>query len=409
MKIAHREGRIVGTGAAQGNWETVEIDTDLEPKELLADWKVREGQLVPKRGGGRVALVSVWGVPCGISTYSEYLWEHLKEHADEGMVFAEREPGYTDEPGVIRCWRRGEPLGELVDQIKAYDPDVIFVQHEYGYFPKATHWISFMGAMAGRNIVVTLHSVYQHPDKIVVEASTPNIIVHTNTARDILIQEKQVAGQVTVIPHGCPPLKTGRHWNLYGTPHTILQFGFGFPYKGWDNALRVVAEVKKTHPDAFFTGLLSERVPGQASNYLLELNGLARSLGISEHVGLIQGFQSDIALDSFLRTNRVALFPYRDNGGHTVYGCSGAARVAMSKGLPVIASGLAPLFDDLEGVVPRPTTVEGWAEAVLEAFDKPDISRQNQFLEDNSWTNVAERYWHVGSGVSGSSVPTLQS
>lgn len=395
MRIAHKQGKIVGTGPIAGNFETVEIDTDLEPRELLQDWKIREGQLVPKKANARVALVSVWDVPCGISTYSGYLWEHLKTYVSEWAIFAEREEGYTDSPGVYRCWRRGEPLTELIGKLKEYDPDIIYVQHEYGYFPKASHWISFMGAMQGRNVVVTLHSVYRHPDKTVVEAAIPKIIVHTNAAKTILEDEKRVPGELTVIPHGCPPLAPGRHWNLYGSAHTILQFGFGFPYKGWDNALRVVAEVKRTHPDVFYTGLLSERNAGQCSPFLGDLNRQARELGISENIGLIQGFQSDESLDAYLRTNKVALFPYRDNGAHTVYGCSGAARVAMSKGIPVIASGV-PLFDDLEGVLPRPTSIEGWTQAVLEAFDNPDVSRQDAFLEQNSWVNVAERYWQYG-------------
>jgi glycosyltransferase involved in cell wall biosynthesis len=65
----------------------------------------------------------------------------------------------------------------------------------------------------------------------------------------------------------------------------------------------------------------------------------------------------------------------------------------MSKGIPVVASGV-PLFDDLSGVVARPTTVEGWAAAIRETFGNKEeqVRRQAAFLIENSWDNTVKRY-----------------
>lgn len=382
------------------DFDVIEVKAPLDTvpaKELLERFEVRRGQVVAKTGnkaaGARVALVSVFGVPCGIATYSHWLWDAMLPLVGEGHVFSEIEDVPTVD-GVTQCWERGKPLGNLVSALKDYDPDLVIVQHEYGNYPVARHWLSFMGALAQFNTVVTLHSVYSHRDKTIVEASCPNIVVHTEAARRMLVEEKQVSGRVTVIPHGCNPcVSREKLWNLYASDHTILQSGFAFPYKNHADALRVVAALKTDYPDVFYTALLSERWPGAHEAYIRELQDQAYRMGIGEHVALIRGFQSDPVLDSFLRTNRVALFPYGDQGDHTVLGCSGAARVAMTAGVPVVASSV-PLFDDLQGVVPRPSNVSGWADAVSALFESPgaQLDAQDRFLAENSWESAAESY-----------------
>jgi len=397
--VGHRSGRIefVGNSAASPDLEYIELPSGLNatPTEVMADFEVRHGVLQPKGTKRRVALVSVFGVTCGISTYSGWLWGEMSKLVEEGHVFAEREDGAPDMAGVTRCWKRGEPLSELVREINAHDPDVVIVQHEYGIFPDARHFLSFMGAMAGRRVIVVLHSVYAaHRDKTIVEASCPEIVVHTESARQVL-RAKGISAPIYVIPHGSPSPDPGRLWNLYRSAHTFCQWGFAFDYKGYDQALRVVAELKPDYPDIFFTALLSERTPGASSAPTAALQRLARELDIEEHVGLVRGFQTEQVLDSFLRTNAVAIFPYRDNGEHTVHGTSGAARLTMSKGLPVAVS-TVPLFDDLEGVCPRRSSVEDFAETIASFFDariaREQVERQSDFLNRTLWEHTALAY-----------------
>lgn len=408
-KLAHDQGRPVYVGP-RPIWgpelDMVDVPSsldDVDDEILLTQFRVSNGQVVHRHHqveGLRVAMVSPFGVPCGISTYSEWLWEAMRPLFSEGRVFAEIENGATESADVTRCWTRGQPLMHLVDEIEAFDPDVVLVQMEYGYFPQARHWLSLMGALSHRRVVVTLHSVYAlHQDKGIVENACPEIIVHTEQARNALIEAKGVLVPVHVIPHGCTPANPGKLWNLLGTPHSVIQAGFAGRYKGLENSLQVVAKLKDAYPDIHYTSLISERVPGSSKSFATELNALARRLGVAENVGLIRGFQSEKSLDQYLRTHSVALFPYRDNGEHAVLGCSGAARVAMSAGIPVVAAGV-PLFEDLEGVVPRPTTVEGWAQAVTEAFENPSTDKQDAFLLENSWANAASRYIQVLLGGS---------
>lgn len=340
------------------------------------------------------------GIECGISTYSEWLWEKMGPQFKEFHIFAEAAVDVRDDGPISRCWSRGKPLTDLIRSIKAYNPDVVYIQHEFGIFPNARYWLALISALQDRKVIVTFHSTYgaHHGDKIVCEAAVKDIVVHTEVARRSMAEEKQVPGRVHVIPHGSHPLiHRDRYWNIYRSPHTIVQFGFGFRYKGWFQALEVVAELKPRFPDVFWTGLFSESPFSMREHDALyeELVAYAEKLGVSENIALVRGYQSNVTLQSYLRTNRVALFPYIDNGAHTVLGCSGAARIAMANGAPTVTSHV-PLFDDLEGVCPRPGTIAGLAAAVAELFDetkaRAQVSRQIEFLEKTSWDTVARQY-----------------
>jgi glycosyltransferase involved in cell wall biosynthesis len=399
-------------GTASSGCDVVEWDmpSGLTPQDVIRHYEVWRGAVVEKtavkpKDRLRIALVGVYRIQCGISTYAEQLFPRLAELSGECRIFAERAEGAVEEGNVDRCWTRGEPLAELSDRIADFDPDIVYVEHEFGIFPNARHWLSFVARMQDYSLFVKQHSIFYHKDKLVCEAAVPNIIVHTKIGKKVLL-EKGVPSRVTVIPHGCfPCTDTGRYWNMYHSPHTLVQFGFGFEYKGWDAALKAVALLKPEFPDVFYTGLFSEsgfnRIMHQ--NYYNQLSELIQDLDIGQNVALIRGYQSDASLDAYLRTNQLAVFPYVMNGEHTVYGATGAARLAMAAGTPTITSGV-PQFDDCEGVCPRPTTPEALALEIKALFESKEaraaqVERQNRWLSDNSWDNAAQKHMDLFSGV----------
>jgi glycosyltransferase involved in cell wall biosynthesis len=245
-------------------------------------------------------------------------------------------------------------------------------------------------------VYTALHSVYRHKDKTVCEAVVPNIIVHTDLARDALVNEKKVAGKIHIIPHGClEPKDQEPLWNIYKTDHTFMQFGFGFEYKGWETSLEVCAELKKKYPDVFFTGVFSESKfsKGFHDRYFDRLQSLIDKLDIRQNVAFLRGFQSEEVLESLFRLNRCLLLPYVDGGDHQVLAVTGAARVAMRSGIPVVTSKV-PFFSDLKGVCPQADSVHGFESCIEDAWrdSKEQVIKQNEFLVKNSWQNVAQMY-----------------
>jgi len=378
----------------------------ISAQDLIRDFKVRNGKLVSKKkaiSGDKlkIAMVGVWGIPCGIATYTSFLVDELRQTAHEVRVFAERNAHEVEDPNVVYCWKRGESLTGLTEQLKDYDPDIIYIQHEYGIFPDARKWTKFISDIQDYNYYIVLHSVYKHKDKTVCEAICKNIIVHTEIAKQVL-EEKGVAANIYVVPHGCFELQnTSRLWNIYRSNQTIIQFGFGFEYKGWDIALEAVRLLKQKYPEVFYLILFSESSFSQDfhNSQYDKLQDMILAKDLADNVAVIRGFQTDEALGSFLRTARVAIFPYTAHPEHIVYGSSGAVRIAMSHGTPSVVS-TVPLFYDLEGTLPRAADSEELAAEIDRLFSdtrhyKEVVKKEMEFTKKHSWRAVARKYLKI--------------
>lgn len=409
MYVYHDSGKIIAVSADRIGMkcEVIEVpELNVEAKVLIRDYTVKQGRLVKRHEKvdiykAKIAFVSVWGIQCGISTYSEFLVKAMRDRGLNVRVFAEKYEGAVDSDDVLHCWTRGTSLLGLCDELKAYDPDFIYVQHEYGIFPDARHWTKFVSFLKNYNYNVAFHSVYTHKDKTVCEAICDNVVVHSEAAKDIL-EGKGIKAKISVIPHGCVEGKDlTRLWNIYKSPYTFMQFGFGFEYKGWNTALNAVKILKETYPDVFYLMLFSESEfsADYHQSQFFKIQKLVQDLGIGDNVSIIRGFQPEDVIDSFLRTVRVAVFPYTSHPDHVVYGSTGAARIAMANGTPVVTSKL-PLFYDLRGVVPQITSAEELAVELDRLFsDKKHYEElrkgEIKYVKDNSWAEAANKYLTV--------------
>jgi O-antigen biosynthesis alpha-1,2-mannosyltransferase len=395
--------------------EIIEIPSELShvsASDLITNCKVTGNSIKCKNihkpvGQIKVALVGNWKMRCGIATYSEHLWPEVVKHVGDFKLFIEKNELWTGDihqmgnqiipdDKVVVCWKRGESLQQLVKELKAYDPDIIWIQHEFGLWPNASYWLAMMNQLSDYRVIVTMHSVFHHRDKTIVEAAMPEIVTHLEGGQKVLKEEKGISAKVHVIPHGCYPYNNERLWNFYKSEKTFIQFGFLFRYKGWQHALEAVGLLKDKYPDIFFTGLCSESPYAKLEHqiYYNELMNLIEKLEITENVSLIRGYQSDQVLESFLRTNKVALFPYVSSPEHEVFGASGAARFAMATGMPVITSSVNH-FSDLNTI--KADTPEQIANELDKLFSDPmqikqQVELQREYIEEYSWANVALQY-----------------
>jgi glycosyltransferase involved in cell wall biosynthesis len=353
----------------------------------------------------RVAIVCNWDDKCGISTYSNYLVKAMLPKVAAIKVFSETKTDRSIDPEtkieVEDCWERGGNLLPLAERILDWSPDFIIVQHEFGIFPDAFRFMQFIQAVKRVPTITCMHSIYHHLDKLVYTEAIPNIIVHTKQAKNAL-QEMGNSSRVFVIHHGCvQSAETDEIWNIMRNSYTIMQFGFGFRYKGVDRALQAVANLVHGDPkfkNLYYFYLCSSNSHNHLANqeycdYLLKL---AEELGIRDNVTIVMKYQSDKMLNLYLRLAKLVVFPYLINDDNMVYGSSGAVRLAMAAKRPVIASE-SHLFDDLEGVIPRPQNAEELSKAIDSVFSNAEyrsqiIDRAQKYIAYNTWDIAADRY-----------------
>lgn len=355
----------------------------------------------------RVAVICNWNDRCGISTYSKYLVSALRPKVKSLQVFSEitDKPTDNDENFVTRCWKRGQRLKEMVKAVRDWQPDFVIIQHEFGIFPNAVHFFQMIQSFADLPYAVVMHSVYEHLDKSVYASVSNNIIVHSEQGKRVL-RGKGNTSNIWTIPHGCiPALPREELWNILHTPYSIMQFGFGFRYKGVDRMLEAVALLKNKYPDKygdiFYCMFLSNNGHNDRAHeeYYQSLMDRVSELGIEDNVAIICKYNSEQMLGLYLRMFKLAVFPYVSSPENTVYGATGAARIALAHGIPVIASN-SHLFDDLEGVVPRPATVEDLAKEIGKVFSDGKhrqalVDAQRDYVENHSWDNTADAYLQV--------------
>lgn len=387
--------------------QTIVIVPDLPKgeREKLVGTKIG-GNVKKKTKDIRLAVICNWHDTCGISTYTQFLVEATKPLVAEVKIFSEvnANPTMPDGPEVVRTWKRGESMLSTMNQLREWKPDFVIIQHEFGIFPKATYFLQMLQMLDDIPYAVTLHSVYEHLDKVICTSAIKNIIVHSNEARDCLIRLGN-NNNIFVVPHGCIELGDVEElWNIFQTPYVIVQFGFGFFYKGVDRAIDAVHHLKTTntkYKDIFYCYLCSnsgtfDKVHNDYYHFLLDK---IDSYSLQDNVAIIRKFQSDQVINSYLRTAKLALFPYLTNPKHKVYGASGAIRVAMANGTPVIASESSQ-FDDLEGVIPRPKDAVELASTIDKVFSNTKfrnnlLARSKQYIKDTTWPICAQKYLDV--------------
>lgn len=360
----------------------------------------------------RVAVICNWDDDCGIATYTKYLIKALTPKVDDIKIFSEKTPLVKlDGPyKVSYSWNRGESMRGAIEEVLDWNPTVILIQHEYGIFPKTSYFLQMLQDIEDTPYVVTLHSVYEHLDKTIASSVMKNIIVHTDEGQACL-KRLGNGNRIWVIPHGCVQFEDKEElWNTWQTPYAIMQFGFGFAYKGVENVLRTVALLKERHgdkyKDIFYTYFCSENKHVKNINdyYSSKIKQEIKKLGIQDNAVVVRGYQNEHILNNCIRTSRLAVFPYITDYDNIVYGASGAIRIAMANGIPVIASS-SHMFDDMEGIVPRPKNVEELAVEIDRIFSNANykqgiLDRAAAYIDENSWEKTAERYLSVLREVS---------
>jgi glycosyltransferase involved in cell wall biosynthesis len=377
-------------------------------------------------------MISDYNVNCGIATYTKYLCDEMKLLVSNLVILAEditEHVGSTfeDEPYVIRCWdRRSTDFSRLYQEVERINPDLIVIQHEFGLFHKMDAWNCLLSQLSRWRTVVTFHTVLEHrvPDlnaqldyrtRFMAEAPCREIIVHTPRARDTL-RDRGYSGRVHYIPHGCfKPQRVDKlpvtKYDMFSS-YSIFQYGFGGSHKGWEFAIETVEHLIEKYPDVIYVGLFNVPIFERNDTYFRKLLDLVKAKGLERNVALHRGFQSEEMLRNFIRSCKVALFPYQvPSRNWCSWGASGAIQMPISLGIPMVLSQF-PAFIEYAGRIPIVTKPQEAADIIDKIFSDEGYAKQLSeavfsISEERSWDKAAKWYLSTTKDEDFNALPDL--
>lgn len=376
--------------------ETIE-DFSLTPNSV--------GKIYSKNDEFKVAWVSPHRIACGISTYSFNYIQNLRKLGIELKIFAEYAEKIIgqDEDYVVRCWTRNQKIERLINEINKYSPSHVVINLEWGYWSNLTVFLNLVSRLKQYKITAILHSYFhEHYDKLLALAALENIVVHTVFIKEKMLENK-LSSKIEVIEHGCYETINfdKKNWNMFGSEHIVLNFGFLFPYKNTIEAIETIKIVKKRFPDVFYLHLSSTNskwtnIHNEYRNRVLDK---INELELNGNVAIIDGYQDEFIIEQFLRTVRgVCLYPYKgDINGHC-WGASGSIRFAMPY-LPCVASDSSICKQFLELPIPKGSSPQEWAGLIIHLFEDENykndtLIKQREYIKKNSFLNQSGKLVH---------------
>lgn len=406
--MSSQENRLRGPSAG------VEVQTPVLGENFGAASLLR-GASLPSR----IAVIGNY-LPrqCGIATFTKDLCDAIGAEYGTAQLLAVpvNDPGsHYSYPARVRFeLMEGDPSSyeDAADFLNFSNVDLVSLQHEYGIFggPAGSHILRLLQRLK-MPVVATLHTVLRDPDanqRIVMDevaALSDRLIVMSEHSSQLL-QEVFCVPQkkIDVIPHGVPDLPFGDP-NYYkdssGTEGkaVLLTFGLLSPNKGIERVIEAMPRIIAQHPEAVYVivGATHPHVRRrEGDQYRLQLQAMARKLGVERQVIFHNRFVSTEEMAQFVGSADIYITPYR----HEAQAVSGTLAYAVGAGKAIISTPYwhaAELLDDGRGVLVPFEEPSAIANAVLELLDNEatrHAMRKRAYLygRDTVWNKVAQSY-----------------
>ncbi len=212
------------------------------------------------------------------------------------------------------------------DFLNSNDVDVVSLQHEYGIFGgKAGSHVLRLLQRLKMPVVTTLHTVLREPDldQLVVmqeiAARSDRLIVMSEYSSQFLQDVFSVPSRkIDLIPHGIPDLpfaEPASYKDSFSTGKSVLlTFGLLSPNKGFENVIQALPNILSRHSNVVYiiAGATHPHVRRrEGDRYRLQLQALAKELGVGEKVVLYNRFVSPQEMAALIGSADIYVTPYR--------------------------------------------------------------------------------------------------
>jgi glycosyltransferase involved in cell wall biosynthesis len=373
-------------------WEQVARRTRKAVKML---W---QRPMLPREG--RIAWLSTWNSRCGLATYSQHLTATWPRERLWVLANQDAEPIMQDERlgvPVRRLWQRGRlEVEETARAVLAAGCQAVVAQHHPGLYAAAD-----LGRLAQRlaadgvRCYAVLHNTAQlDASQAQALVSLQRVLVHSVQDVNRLLQWG-LAGRVTLFPHGLYPapasgtLALPEMAGLQGR-RLVATFGFLRPHKGLVQVIEAFALLARRFPTLHLLMLNALFPAADSGEEERRVRQAIARLGLDGRVTLLTEFLPDEQALAWLSAAEAAVFAYQ----HTDESASGAVRMALAAGCPVLATPL-PIFADVAEVVE--SCADGTPQGIAAGLERllQRTSAEREALRQRIAEFAAARRWPV--------------
>ncbi len=402
--------------SAAGPWAPLKKRTPVEPEEAhTPSLPLRSTASLPSR----IAVVGNH-LPrqCGIATFTTDLCNAVGAEYGTAELLAvpvndpESRYGY---PARVRFELAEGDLTsyeDAADFLNFSNVDLVCLQHEYGIYggPAGSHILRLLRGLK-MPVVTTLHTVLREPNpdqRVVLEeiaALSDRLIVMSERSSQFLQEVFGVShDKIELIPHGVPDLPFGDpnfYKDSFGTEGkmVLLTFGLLSPNKGIESVIEALPRILSRHSEAVYivAGATHPHIKRrEGDQYRLQLQALARKLGVQRNVIFHNRFVSPEEMAQFVGSADIYITPYR----HEAQAVSGTLAYAMGAGKAIISTPYwhaAELLDEGRGVLVPFGDSSSIADAAIDLLDHEATrhamrKRAYLYARDMVWSTVAQSY-----------------
>ena len=384
-------------------------------EKLTASLRMKSSASLPSR----IAVIGNY-LPrqCGIATFTTDLCDAIFAEYGSVQLLAVpvNDPGsqYNYPPRVRFELMESDPSSyeDAADFLNFSNVDLVCLQHEYGIFggPSGSHILRLLRRLKVP-VVTTLHTILREPDPSQrnvmdeIAALSDRLIVMSEHSSQLLQEVFGVPEEkIDIIPHGVPDLPFGDP-NYYkdasGTEGkaVLLTFGLLSPNKGIERVIEAMPRVVAQHPEAVYV-VVGATHPyirrREGDQYRLQLQALARKLGVERNVIFHNRFVTPEEMAQFVGSADIYITPYR----YEAQAVSGTLAYALGAGKAIISTPYwhaAELLADGRGMLVPFEDSKAIASAALELLENEaarHAMRKRAYLygRNTVWNKAAESY-----------------
>jgi glycosyltransferase involved in cell wall biosynthesis len=355
---------------------------------------------------------------CGIATFTTDLCDAISEEYKKAqiLVVAVNDPGshYEYSSRVRFELQESDPSSydEAADFLNSSNVAMVSLQHEYGIYggPEGSLIVRLLRRLK-MPVVTTLHTALRAPNanqRIVMEeiaALSDRLIVMSKHSMRIMQEVFHVPEEkIDLIPHGVPDLPfrdSGLYKDTTGTEgkFVLLTFGLLSPNKGIERVIEALPRIVADHPEVVYVivGATHPHIrQREGDKYRLQLQSLAKTLGVERNVIFHNRFVSSEEMAQFIGSADIYITPYP----YEAQAVSGTLAYALGAGKAIISTPYWHAAEMLAGgrgvLVPFEDSAAIATAAIKlldnEAARKAMSRRAYLYAREMVWNKAAESY-----------------